>query len=359
MSNFAKLLTTWNLSEYIIVFQNEGYDDVNEWPNITFVDLICDLNIKKGHARKFMRCVREQFKITLADKDTTSSSLFVPIIKVIDSTSFTTKLLISSGVLYDKCCIEYKLKSIENDEKIDEKIDEKNQVLDDQEWKNKIILNSTQTECILQKLQSNATYVVRGRLSINASVKQTKWCHYTNPVEINTLNICYCDNFDIIYTTKDYPKCDYDIPFVFKTRVESNVTLFVGCDAYEILGNNQNIIRFYLAYVCLKNDKKERTDWYRIQSNSQTDGDGILCATNFAYVLRLEFIKLAEIIGQRYEKQYSQAARNGMEQMYYTGNVKNPVIYQNESMKKGSHYKGAPSWFECKTIKKRARIIVC
>ena len=73
---------------------------------------------------------------------------------------------------------------------------------------------------------------------IDLFVGYTKTDEVLKSLEIpdDICKICaqYVD-IDVIELTKDYPKGDYDIPYVFKARQQNDTTLYLGCESYKIL----------------------------------------------------------------------------------------------------------------------------
>eukprot|EP01083_Nonionella_stella_P166306 555737_1 len=54
-----QLLKKWSLAEHSQVLDDKGYDEVNDWRDLTKEEL-CDMGFKEGHAKRFMRLVSEQ-----------------------------------------------------------------------------------------------------------------------------------------------------------------------------------------------------------------------------------------------------------------------------------------------------------
>ena len=81
---------------------------------------------------------------------------------------------------------------------------------------------------------------------------------YANNSQSTSISSAQSGDFELVSKSK-CPHCPYPIPFVFKPCLRSEVTLFLGCERFEIK-ENETIIRIYYPYVYL-NKKKE---WFRI-----------------------------------------------------------------------------------------------
>ena len=60
--SFKELLIEWSLSQYISIFEDEGYDDINEWNQLDFDECTKYLKMKRGHAKKFIRLANAYFE---------------------------------------------------------------------------------------------------------------------------------------------------------------------------------------------------------------------------------------------------------------------------------------------------------
>ena len=128
-------------------------------------------------------------------------------------------------------------------------------------------------------------------------------------------DICkICSNYidiDFIEITTDYPSCDYDIPFVFKARQINEITLYLGCESYNI---NNNFIIFHLPYCYIN----ETNEWYRIHGGAGNI-NGVMAAKHLSYIMKLKYISLSEQRGTF----FNQKATNKLNQMYYKGTFGN------------------------------------
>eukprot|EP01084_Bolivina_argentea_P044998 82810_1 len=52
---YNELLTEWGLTKYIKIMEENGWDDVQDWNELTDNDLINDMGFAKGHIKKFRR----------------------------------------------------------------------------------------------------------------------------------------------------------------------------------------------------------------------------------------------------------------------------------------------------------------
>ena len=128
------------------------------------------------------------------------------------------------------------------------------------------------------------------------------------PEDISKICAEYID-IDVIVTTKDYPACDYNIPYVFKTRESNDITLYFGCDSYKITSNDYgNKIVFHLPYCYLK----EAKEWYRVHGGAG-NLNGILAAMHLSYIMKLEYSDVSRLRGEYYGK----AATNKLRMMCY------------------------------------------
>ena len=56
-----KLLKDWSLTNYLSSFENNGCTDIEDWKDLTLEELKSDINMKIGHAKKFLRLVNAYF----------------------------------------------------------------------------------------------------------------------------------------------------------------------------------------------------------------------------------------------------------------------------------------------------------
>ena len=105
------------------------------------------------------------------------------------------------------------------------------------------------------------------------------------PNEI-TKTIYNFENIDIIYLSNDFSKSrNNHIQYIFKVRVINKITLYIGCNGYEIMNNNQ--IKLYSPYCYINYTKR----WYQI-CLPNTKRWYHMAGKHLSYVLRLKYVKL-------------------------------------------------------------------
>ena len=158
--------------------------------------------------------------------------------------------------------------------------------------------------------------------------------------------------FDMLYLCKNHPNANnYNIPYVFKSRIENEITSYVGCEKYEIINDNQ--IKIYLPYVYILQTKQ----WYRTHGGTSTNVNGKKACNHIAYILKLEYITITP--GGVYGQRFSDEATKKLPQMYYSGyrdggSIEKPKLILTY-MPKGRSSNDLP-WFILQT-KKRMLVV--
>ena len=58
--NVRDILKKWKLEQYAdTLIDDQGYEDIEDWKSLTEDELINDIKMKKGHAKKFLRKIGE------------------------------------------------------------------------------------------------------------------------------------------------------------------------------------------------------------------------------------------------------------------------------------------------------------
>ena len=73
LSSFDSLLENWNLSQYKDNFINTGYDDPIDWIHLSNEKLVNIIQMKEGHAKRFLRCYLEYYLKHLAPENDSSN----------------------------------------------------------------------------------------------------------------------------------------------------------------------------------------------------------------------------------------------------------------------------------------------
>ena len=166
---------------------------------------------------------------------------------------------------------------------------------------------------------------------------ETKYKFYMNiPDGVTKTIFNFYGKIDILYLCTDFPKANgYDIPFVFKSRIDNKCTLYVGCEKYEIINNNQIKIHSPYPYI------KETKQWYRIHAGDKGNVNGQMAGKHLSYILKLKYIRIPD--GYYAHHIYPKEAEDNLIEMYYSGYsgsfIKRPKLVLN-------YYRKGTSWMD-------------
>eukprot|EP01084_Bolivina_argentea_P068173 124073_1 len=237
-------------------------------------------------------------------------------------------------IKFKKCCA----KNINNVSEIDDnKFDD---------W-NEIIIENECNEYELKDLDMKSWYIVCGKCKIN----NFEWSEYSNELKFETLKNPYIDVIELCDNSE--LKCEYNIPYVFKSIDENdnNNTVSIGCERYELIGKEeqQNKIRIYFPYVnTIINDVNQ---WCRVYGGKWNDRSGVNAGKQIGKWFNMKYSKICDETKARYQEKYPNDAQNNLIQVYYASSGK--VEFSSD---KGYGKHGLP-WVELKSNVPHIKII--